>query len=276
MTPLRVEDITLYCEDSFRGRCQRILEAAIETLYRDLPFAAAVRPIGISSKNDVQIRTKYARAQTEPSLRVFGLRDRDFLVEALVLDWRGRAFDRDAQRVTPWPLPRHCIESYLLDADVVGKAVPELEPAVLAAIDAAASERFWCDVVRGTLEDLTYRQRAVRPASFIGRPVNRAEALRSVLNETSEMQKTLAHEGAEERLTAHLDKLAADMTTDGPLRCRVDGRELVYDVEVALRMARGTLLDRLARSARLRPPAALVTDLRRVLEAIPTSWRAEA
>jgi hypothetical protein len=111
VTPLRAEDITLYCEDKGGGRSQRMLAAAIDTLRGELSFAQAVRPIGVMSKNDAHVRTKFARTQRGPSLRVFGVRDRDFLPRSLVVEARARAFDPDPQRVKAWPLPRHCIEA---------------------------------------------------------------------------------------------------------------------------------------------------------------------
>jgi hypothetical protein len=274
VTPLRVEDITLYCEDRSNGRSQRILEAAVGRLRGVLPFAPAVRPVGVTSKNDVQVRTKFARAQTKPSLRVFGLRDRDFLTRPLVADGRGRAFDADFQRVTPWPLSRYCIESYLLDDDVLGVAAPEIALDVVhAAIDAAAGARLWLDVTRGTLEDLAYRLRKVRQGAVEGRPLDRAATLRAVLDAADAMRAELADASAEKLVTDHLDALAADMAEDGPLRSRVDGRELVYDLEPALGFERGRLLEKLERSARLHPPAALLADLREALEAMPETWR---
>ena len=167
MTPLRVEEITLYCEDRGGGRSQRMLEAALSALRRELDFAPAVRPVGVSNKNDVQVRTKFARSQTKPPLRVFGVRDRDFLRSPLLAEYRARAFTADAQRVSPWPLPRHSIESYLLDEDVVEGAGA---PIARDRVEAAAGERQWLDVARGTLETLAYSLRLIRHDAPRARP----------------------------------------------------------------------------------------------------------
>lgn len=125
MTPLRAEEITLFCEDKAGGRSQKILDAAVSALHGVLPFTAAVRTVGVLSKNDVVVRAKFARTQTRPRLRVLAVRDRDFLTHPLVADARGRTFDDDPQRVMAWPLPRHSIESYLLDDDLLVPTVTD-------------------------------------------------------------------------------------------------------------------------------------------------------
>ena len=276
MTPLRAEEITLYCEDKGEGRSQRILEAAVSALSGELPFAPTVRP-GVDSKSDVQVRTKFARTQSGPRLRVFGVRDRDFLTQPLVLNARRHAFHDKPQSVTSWPLSRHCIESYLLDDDMLTAAVPDASlDALHAALDAAAGARLWLDVARGTLEDLAYRLRRIRQQDIEERLADRAAALRVTLGVAEQMRRELDGASSEERLASHLDALASDMTANGPLRCRVDGRELIYELEVALGKKRGLLLDRLTQHARRAPPAALVADVRAILEAMPTTWRTDA
>jgi len=121
VTPLRVEEISLFCEDKEGGLSQRILDAAISALRRDLPFAAVVRAIGVHNKNDVVTRAKFARAQRGPFLRVFALRDRDFLTQNLVAEARERVFAKAPQDVRAWPLPRHSIESYRPRGGLLGR-----------------------------------------------------------------------------------------------------------------------------------------------------------
>ena len=65
------------------------------------------------------------------------------------------------------------------------------------------------------------------------------------------------------------------MSADGPLWCRVDGRELLYDLELALGFARATLVEKLSKHAQRHPPAGLITDLRMALAAMPDTWRTE-
>lgn len=274
MTPLRAEEITLFCEDKPDGRSQRILDAALSELRDALPFAAAVRTVGVLSKNDAVLRAKFARTQTGPKLRVLAVRDRDFLTQALVADARGRTFDDNSQRVMAWPLPRHSIESYLVDDDVLFPVVPLHTPEVLAKqVEGAATARRWLDVTRGTLEDLSFRLRRIRQPSVSGVPTDRATSLEVVLAEAAHMYNQIAEAFAPDALARYLDALIADMETDGPLRHRVDGRELVYDLELLLGRNRGSLLDALARRARRAPPTALVADLRNLLEAMPAAWR---
>lgn len=274
MTPLRAEEITLFCEDKPGGRSQRILDAAVSELRAALPFAAAVRTVGVLSKNDAVLRAKFARTQTGPKLRVLAVRDRDFLTQALVVNARERAFRDNPQDVMAWPLPRHSIESYLVDDDVLFPVVPHHAPEVLAKqVEEAATARRWLDVTRGTLEDLSFRLRKIRQPSVSGAPTDRATSLEVVLAEAARMYNEIAEAFAPDALARHLDSLIADIEADGPLRHRVDGRELVYDVELSLGRNRGSLLDALARRARQAPPAALVADLRKLLEAMPASWR---
>jgi hypothetical protein len=169
MTPLRAEDITLYCEDREGGLSQRVLEAAIQSLRAVLPFAQEVRPVGVLSKNDVQVRTKFARTQPRPRLRVFGVRDRDFIPRTLFTELRSRAFHERADQVTPWPLPRHCIESYLLEDDVIAAAAPQL---TRARIDEAAAARLWLRSGVGAAapaRELADHARPARSASSAGR-----------------------------------------------------------------------------------------------------------
>lgn len=274
MTPLRAEDITLFCEDKPDGRSQRILDAAVGALIVDLPFAAAVRTVGVLSKNDVVVRAKFARAQTRPKLRVLAVRDRDFLTSALVASARGRTFDDDAQRVMAWPLPRHSVESYLLDDDVLGATVTDEPRHVLTTriVEAAAARR-WLDIVRGTLEDASFRLRRLRAPSVTTPPESRASALDVVRDRVSRMRDDSARELDPELVTGCFDALAADIDAGGPLEHRVDGRELVGDVARALGRDAATMLEELAQRARRAPPAALVADLRALLEAVPAGWR---
>ncbi|HSN97702.1 MAG TPA: hypothetical protein VLS89_05365 [Candidatus Nanopelagicales bacterium] len=278
MTPLRLEDITLFCEDRARGRSQKILEAALQELRGDLPIATSVVPIGVSSKNDVQVQTKFARQQT---YRAFSLRDRDFLQRAQLDDYRRHAFHRDHTHVRPWPLARHSIESYLLDDDVLGAAVPTVEVTVLRGIvDEAAAARCWLDAARGTVDDLDWRLRQIGRQPIDEAGVGDREAALDAVRRAAQIRlSSLAEAGADDRLAEKLDALALDMKSDGPLRHRVDGRELVVAVERALSLSyagelpAGGLLSALDRKARERPPAALLADLRAALERMPPSWQ---
>ncbi|MFS8066377.1 MAG: hypothetical protein ACMG6S_08385 [Byssovorax sp.] len=283
MRPLRSADITLFCEDGANlrkaganGLTQRLLEAAIQELRKELPFAASVVPVGVGAKNDVQVRSKFARAD---NYRAFGLRDRDFLRRALVEKNRTQVFHRKPDQVLPWPLPRHCIQSYLLDTDVLGAVAPKIDVAVIrSAVDQAASARKWNDAAHGALDDCMFKLRQVRQA-MAGNVADRESAVRTICDEAARLRVLYAAPFVEDQLVAELDALEADMTSDGPLRHRVDGRELVKDVERALLAAHavdlpmGELISALDRQAQAHPPKALLADIRAALEQAPLEWR---
>jgi hypothetical protein len=277
VTPLRAEDITLLCEDTAGGRSERLLEAALQELRADLPYALAVVPIGMLSKNDVQVRAKFARGE---GFRAFGLRDRDFLERILLDDHRKHTFHAQPAQVKPWPLPRYCIENYLLDDDVLGEVLPGVDVnALRVVVDGAASARRWFDVTRGTIDDIVWRLRRIRQSSIKSKPADREAAMNMVRGVIEALRLAITEETFEERLTRKLDALAADMESDGPLRHRVDGRALVDDVERALALTHesnlpvGGLLSALDKQAHRLPSQALKADLRAVLEAMPASWR---
>jgi hypothetical protein len=276
MTPLRVEDITLLCEDQKDGRSDRLIRAALLELQRTMPFVVLVRPVGVSSKNDVQVRVKFARRE---GYRAFGVRDRDFLQRTLVDDYRSHAFDKEPDQIRPWPLSRYCIESYLLDDDVLGAVIPTVPASALrAVVDKAAEARRWLDVARGTVDDLAWRMRRGR-RSITDSPSNRESALRAVREAAELLRQGVAAATAEEGLARQLDALSADMEGDGPLRHRVDGRELVGAVEKELaadyagHLPPGGLLSNLDERAQRYPPAALLADLQDVMGALMPAWR---
>jgi hypothetical protein len=280
VTPLRLEEIALFCEDRAKGRSQQLLEIALQELRKDLPFASDVVPIGISSKDDVQVRAKFAR---QDRYRAVGLRDRDFLPRDIVDDYRRMAFHADAERIRPWPLQRYCIESYLLDIDVLGPAIPAADPAALqAVVEAAAAARRWLDVARGTFDDLAWRLRRAHRGAIKDRlewPSDRESALGAVRDAVDLVRRDFTEAHADDHLVKKLDALDSDMESDGPLRHRVDGRQLVADVERALASGQGAirppggLLSALDKRARAHPPVALLADLRILLENVPGTWR---
>lgn len=276
MTPLRIEDITLLCEDQEDGRSDRLIRAALLELQSTLPFVVLVRTVGVSNKNDVQVRSKFAR---QDHYRAFGVRDRDFLRRPLVDDYRGHAFDEDLDQIRPWPLPRYCIESYLLDDDVLGAVIPTVPANELrGVVDEAATARRWLDIARGTVDDLAWRLRRER-RSISEMPSDRESALRAVRDAAELLRQGASKATADEKLVMQLDTLKGDMEGDGPLRHRVDGRELLRAVERALaadyegHLPPGGLLSFLDERAQRYPPAALIADLRAVMEAIPPAWR---
>jgi hypothetical protein len=279
-----MEEVTLYCEDRANGLTSKLVEAALQSLGQapELGFAKTVRPRGSSSKNDVLVWTKLARQQKE---RAIGLRDRDFLLRPLVDQARLNSFHRSHEHVKPWPLPRHCIESYLLDEDVLcavlpAVAIPPVTGATLRKIvEECSAARRWLDVARGTLEDFHWRWRNVERRSIEGRPPDRPSAIAAVRDAARQIREQAAAVGTNELLDKHFDALAEDMESDGPLWHRVDGKELVRDVELVLvgshegDVPRGGLLAALTHHAKKQPPAALLADLRSMLNAIPADWR---
>lgn len=280
MRALRKEEITLFCEDSASaGRTARLFNAAVQELKKapDLGFAEKIAVLGSASKSDVHVWTKFARSQ---SYRAMGVRDRDFLLETMVRQDRAGAFHESHERVRPWPLPRRCIESYLLDADVVSVVLPKLDGSILSEIIGRATEaRMWLDVARGAMEDFLYRWRRVGRSSITGHPVDRPSAVLAACETADVIRREAGITGRDELLEKHLDALAADMVSDGPLRHRVDGKELLADVQRSLSeehpasLPRGGLLSALERQAQKQPPASLLADLRALLLAVPERWR---
>jgi hypothetical protein len=148
-----------------------------------------------------------------------------------------------------------------------------------AIVDEAAAARRWLDVARGTLDDFAWRSRRGERESIKNRPLDRESALSAVREVTEVLRLGFITASADEPLAKQLDALAADMESDGPLRHRVDGRELVGDVERALAagfatsLPPGGLLSVLDKRAHQEPPLALLTELRAVVEAMKPAWR---
>lgn len=280
MTPLRKEDLTLFCEDRDGGRSSVLIEAALQSLVRadsSLGFATSVRPRGGSSKSDVQVWTKFARSQ---GFRAFGVRDRDFLLRGLCREARASAFHASDKQVKPWPLQRHCIESYLLEEDVVHAVLPALDVETIRSLVAAcAQDRFWLDVARGAVEDFLWRLRNADRESIEGRPTDRESALLASRTIAARIRASAGEESADAKLDSQFDAIAEDMASDGSLPCRVDGRELIGDVSRALtkkpnvELPQDGLLRALTKQAEKQPPAALLADVRELLLAIPAPWR---
>ncbi len=254
--------LTVFCEGADNGPDIRLIEAARFALEGESELA-----------QETEVRAAGSRGDLNPLLRLehrFGdvraLRDRDFSPRGVV----------DAQRAKPhrsFPLSRHCIESYLLDTGLISgiAGIPSDEYESLR--DAAAAERLWMDVHRGVIEQFCARHR-LHPARGTEQVRDRAAATAAV--ETS-LNAFLAR--IETRMdsfdVAHeVEAMRLDMQRDGPLWSRVDGKKLLRDIHGRLNR-KGMRLGKQQRfeqalltRAELDPPAALVDDVRALLETI--------
>lgn len=151
----------------------------------------------------------------------------------------------------------------LIDGDMRSRLLAAGATAFTFSIDSVDPGRFEANLV--LLGHVRGRWRCDGRLSMAARP--------------RQCSQDLAEAGADDLLAEKLDALAADMEIHGPLRHRVDGRQLVADVEQALvpthgsSLPKGGLLSALDRDAHQRPPAALLADLRSVLEKVPPGWR---
>lgn len=277
MTTFRADQVTLFCEDSESGLTKRLIGASLAELEKEpaCAFAAVIRPEGSRSKSDVMVWTKFAR---QKKVRAFGLRDRDFLSSDLLKQGRESAFHESPESVKPWPLSRHCIESYLLDDDLIKSALPSVDVALFhARVDQAAEARFWWDVARATVEDLLFRRRNLPRPSVRERPVDRASALDAARSIATKIRREVAEADTDAVLEASFEKLERDMKDDGPLRHRVDGKELLKDISRILSadIPVRDLVATLQKKAMVQPPRALLDDVREALRAIPKAWRLE-
>ncbi len=267
----------MFCEDE-DGFSEKLLNVALQELRPTFPAAAAVEAIGAASKNDVKVRIKFARLD---KVRAFGVRDRDFLERGLVERAREQAFADTPGTVEPWPLSRHCMESYLLDDDILLPTLPHVAPdELLSIVENLAKGRRWLDVARGTLEDLTFRLRKLERVSIELEARDRDEALRAVREAAERIRAGMTSAFEDDLLAQKLDSLHADVVGEGRPRDRADGKALLGALEAELGkrglLAGGVVPNGLRRAlvhqAHRHPPAALLADIRLALSCMPPRW----
>lgn len=255
-----LDGITVLCEGIDQGLDVRLLEIVRNALQSDVPVATRInfRPAGSKADLAPMIR---AHRQSRNTRLVFAVRDRDFLPRVLVDEHRVKAF-ADADTL-PFPLSRHCLESYLLEPAFVMAALGLAD--VQAQLDVLAAARHWVDVGRAVLDDAGWHVRRVR-LDLAGNPTTEIEARELVRAAVQAYTTHLSDGRALTRAMTKFDDVLADFAQDA-LWCRVDGKELLVALEGQLRSAgklpRGDLLEHLLRHAeKAGPPAPLMDDLR--------------
>jgi hypothetical protein len=143
---------------------------------------------------------------------VVAIRDRDFL--------QARLLDKDKPHVHS--LRRHCLESYLLEPDLLEKAlgVTDAERKLLAL----AEDRFWPDVARAVLDAIGYELRRDRLGLGDELPVDKANVASIVQSKLDSFRSDLVSKPID--IQTLVDAFAVDMRSD-PLWMRVNGKALL-------------------------------------------------
>src|SRR5689334_5108220 len=103
------DEITLVCEGQQRGRDVRWLNLTLSHLAQSFEPSGRVRPVPGGSKADLGATVRGLR-EVLGTQRVYAIRDRDFLrAELLTKDLAAGVY----------PLERYCIESYVIEPDVL-------------------------------------------------------------------------------------------------------------------------------------------------------------
>ncbi len=256
-------DPVIFCEGRARGADVRLLEAARNALLGSHPIAARVeiRPAGSVGDLGPLLRL-YADAPRP----VRAIRDRDFLPRSVVEQQRRKV-------IRPFPLGRHCIESYLLDAALVCPLVDVTGPEYEATRHELARRRLWTDVARGVVARYVGRHR-LHPRAGEGRPDDRGGTIGAVETALNVFAAEVETRLEEFVVTDAVDAMREDFRRDGPPWTRVDGKALLhalrdtFDPTGARFGSREAFVKRLVDRAERRPPRALVDDLARLLEHI--------
>lgn len=251
---------TIFCEGVARGADVRLLEAARASLVATHPLA-----------DHVELRAANAWTSLTPLLGAFkdepspvrAIRDRDFLPRDFVAGQR-------LKPASPFPLTRHCIESYLLDSStfiaVAGVALPAYE----AARDEVADEREWPDAAQGAIDQFIRMHRhhpQLDTALVIDRltAITAVEASLDAFSDRAHRWRELVDVGGA------VDLMSEDFHADGPLWGRIDGKKLLSSLRDRFdphgRLGdRADFVRRLVNHAVLHPPPALCADLAALLE----------
>lgn len=239
-------EITLVCEGEPEGRDIRWLGLALDKL--GVATAVEIAPSG--SKANLLPTVRSLRALGRAG--VYAIRDRDFL-HATLLE---KNLDDGL-----FPLQRHCLETYLLEPDLLEAAVGVRE--MRAKIERLAEERFWLDVGRAVLEDFAFLLRSSRPTfdDEDGMPVDWSETEKKL---KAKLEEFVGHIELPD-VAAVVERFAQDMQ-DACKWTRVDGKELFKAVEKELALGGGLERRLFVWCSEKGAPDALVRDVRIALE----------
>lgn len=256
---------TVFCEGIAGGPDVRLLEAARMALLTTHPLADRIelRPAG-SWGNLPSLLTVYQHESAPHG----ALRDRDFMPRRIVEQQRGKS-------LRPFPLSRHCIDSYLLDSAlftaVAGVSITVYE----AARDAEAERRQWLDAARGVIGEFVALHR-LHPTLGAGDPADRSTAIGAVEAALAAFTTDVIGRRDAFDVAAEIDAMHRDFCADGPLWTRVDGKALLaalrdrFDPHGRLG-DRDTFRGRLVDQAERNPPPALCADLGGLIDAMYSS-----
>ena len=250
---MAMDDIRLVCEGVTPGRDQRWFNLVLGALAETFEPAARGRPVPAGSKANL-LATVRGMQEALSSTQVVAIRDRDFLQASLL--------DKDKPHVHS--LRRHCLESYLLEPEVLEKAlgVTNVEQKLLLL----AEDRFWPDVARAVLDAIGYELRQDRLRLGDELPVDKATVATIVQSKLDSFRSDLASKPID--ILALVDAFAVDMRSD-PLWKRVNGKDLLKTFASSLDstiLPGGDIESTLFRwCAENGPPRPLVSEVRAIL-----------
>jgi hypothetical protein len=241
---------TLVCEGVMGGRDHRWLALVLGELGAG---HVNVGPAGSKANLGATVRGM-REALTTP--RVYAIRDRDFLRAELL---------RKDEADGVYSLERHCLESYVLEHEVLEKALGL--SGVGAQVLALAERRFWPDVARAVLDDVSYKLRRERLHLEEDEPTDRAEVAELVKARRAVLVSKLAAEHMD--VEALIDSFELDMRS-APLWTRVNGKELMKSFAAQLGkqvLPGGDLEAKLFTwCSENGPPSPFVAEVKRILE----------
>ncbi len=269
-----VARIDVICEGVRNGRDIRLLEASRQMLLRerdvdsDLVSLIGFQPLGGKPDLVPGLRVMRRMFGGESQLSV-AIRDRDFLREVEWKKDRAAAMTDSDQLAKAWPLSCHCMESYLLDPEILLGA--GIARDAIAQLPDLARSRLWVDVARSVLETVRHRIARSRP----GVPDEKRREITSRDACAREVSAALARWRADTgvpvdlEVDSEIEADAADFEAHGPLVRRVDGKELLGDLARLVNKSPEKLAEILVRRVEeSAAPAALVGDLRDFVVAI--------
>lgn len=252
-------DISLVCEGEPASRDIRWLGLVLGQLAESFEPASRVRVVPAGSKADLGATVRGMR-KALGTRHVYAIRDRDFLP--------GDLLAKDIPSGV-YSFERHCLESYLIEPDLLEAALrwSGAHERVLALAEA----RFWPDVARAVLDASTYELRRDRLHLEGGLPADKADVTRIATSKLLAFRTEFAAKPVDiEKL---VDTFEGDMRS-APLWTRVNGKALMKSVAVdvgSMLLPSGDIEAALFKwCSRNDPPAPFVAEVKRVLEALPT------
>ncbi|MEZ4310315.1 MAG: hypothetical protein R3F14_19925 [Polyangiaceae bacterium] len=252
------DDVWLLCEGEPRSRDVRWLNLVLAELANSSDLAARVRVMPSGSKADLAASVRGVRAALGSS-QVYAVRDRDFL--------RAEILDKDTAAGVH-ALRRHCIESYLVEPQVLERAlgISNAEE----KLDALARERFYPDLGRAVLDALGYEIRRDRPRLGDRIPSSTGEVVAICADELKSFWA--AGSSKDTDIAGLVRAFEEDMRADA-LWTRVNGKELMKSLAKDLndsipggRDLESALFHHCSQNT---PPEGLTAEIERILNALP-------